>query len=108
MEAAYTLVEDLAGLIDAIQPESIVSRTFYSGERAKAVVFGFDAGQELSEHTSSQSVIVQIVQGEATVTLGEDRHELKAGAWLHLPPHLKHSIYARTPLIMLLLMLGKE
>ena len=103
----YALFEGLADLIESIQPDSIVSRTFYKSERLKGIVFGFDAGQELSEHTSSQAAIVQIVQGEATVTLGDDRHELNAGSWVHMPPQLKHSIYAKTPVIMLLLLLGE-
>ncbi|MBZ0296798.1 MAG: cupin domain-containing protein [Anaerolineae bacterium] len=108
MDDTYTLVEDLTGLVETIQPESIVSRTFYKDSHMKAILFGFDAGQELSEHTSSQAAVIQIVQGEANITLGEDQHELKAGAWLHMPPRLKHSVYAKTPLIMLLLMFGAE
>lgn len=108
MTDTYTLVDDLAGLIGSIQPESIVSRTFYRGDRVKGVLFGFDAGQELSEHTSTQAAIIQIVQGEAAITLGGDRHELAAGAWINMPPGLKHSVYAKTPLIMLLLMFGAE
>lgn len=104
MEHDYLLVDDLAALLGPIQPQSIVSRTFFKGEYLKALLFGFDAGQELSEHTSSQAAIIQIVQGEATITLGEDRYELKAGSWMHMPPRLKHSVYAKTPLIMQLLM----
>lgn len=107
-DRVYTLVEDLAGLIETIQPDSIVSRTFYKDDRLKAILFGFDAGQELSEHTASQAAIIQIVRGEATITLGEDRHELSAGAWLSMPPRLKHSVFAKTPLHMLLLMLGAD
>lgn len=100
----YTLIKDLAGLIDEIKADSIVSRTFFKSEKMKAILFGFDAGQELSEHTSGQTAIIQIVQGEATVTLGEDRHELTSGSWLQMPPQLKHSVYAKTPLMMLLFM----
>jgi len=107
VEHDYTLVEDLAAMID-IQPESIVSRTFYKGDRLKAVLFGFDAGQVLSEHTSSQAAIIQIVRGDASITVGDDHHELKAGSWLHMPARLKHSVHAKTPLIMLLLMYGPE
>ncbi|MBL8164034.1 MAG: cupin domain-containing protein [Anaerolineae bacterium] len=101
-------MDNLAGLIETIPPESIVSRTFYRDDHLKAILFGFDTGQQLSEHTSSQSAVIQIVQGEATVTLGNDTHELSAGAWVHMPPRLKHSITAKTPLLMLLLMLGAE
>lgn len=100
----YTLIPNLDELVDGIQPDSIVSRTFYKGDGAKAILFGFDAGQELSEHTSSQAAIIQIVKGDATVTLGDDKHELSAGAWVHMSPRLKHSIVAKTQLHMLLLM----
>lgn len=104
----YTLIENLPSLIDTLKPDSITSRTFYKGDRVKAILFGFDTGQELSEHTSSQAAIIQIVQGDATITLGEDKHELTAGSWIHMPPLFKHGVYAKTPLIMLLLMLGTD
>lgn len=103
-----TLIENLENLIDVIQPDSIVSRTFHKDDRMRAILFGFDAGQELSEHTSSQTAIIQIIRGDATVTLGDDQHELSAGCWIHMPPNLKHSIHAKTPVLMLLMMFGKE
>ncbi len=102
----YTLVENLAGAVGEIQPQSIVSKTFLRADGCKAILFGFDAGQELSEHTASVAAILQIVEGEATVTLGEDRFELGAGAWAHMPPSLKHSILAKSKVVMLLIMLG--
>lgn len=108
MSTPYILIDDLSGLIDKIQPESIVSRTFFKSDHLKAILFGFDTGQELSEHTSSQAASIQILKGEATVTLGDDQHELQAGAWLQMPPRLKHSVSAKTPLIMLLLMFGTD
>lgn len=107
-KADYTLIQELDGLIEAIPPQSIVSRTFCKDGQLKAILFGFDAGQELSEHTSSQAAIIQLVKGEALVTLGDDQYDLAAGAWIHMPPRLKHGIVAKTPLLMLLLMLGAE
>ena len=106
MNASYHLVEQLSALIESIPPDSIVSRTFYKTDQLRAIAFGFDAGQELSEHTSSQTAIIEIVSGEATVTLGDDVHELGAGCWIAMPPHLRHSIRARTPLVMLLTMIS--
>lgn len=108
VNSEYVLVETLASLVEPAQNESIVSRTFVRAGGLKAIAFGFDVGQELSEHTASVPAIIQIVEGEATVTLGEDRHELAAGAWAYMPPRLKHSIWAKTPVKMLLLMLEKE
>lgn len=104
----YKIIADLALLIETIQPDSIVSRTFHKDDQMKAILFSFDVGQELSEHTSSQTAIIQLIKGEAIVTLGDDTHELKAGAWMHMSPRLKHSITAKTPLLMLLLMFGAE
>ena len=106
--ADYTVIADLVGLLGTIQPDSIISRTFYKGDRLKAVLFGFDTGQSLSEHTSTSAALIQIIQGEATVTVGDDTHELQAGSWLHMVPNLKHSVHARTPLIMLLMMFSGE
>ncbi|MCU0498914.1 MAG: cupin domain-containing protein [Anaerolineae bacterium] len=100
----YTLIPRLTEMLEAIPPESIVSRTFYKEARLKAILFGFDAGQELSEHTSSQTAILQILQGEAILTLGDDRHEVSAGAWIQLAPRLKHRVQAITPVWMLLIL----
>ena len=103
----YVLIEDLKSLVEPAGNESIVSRTFVRANGHKAIAFGFDVGQELSEHTASVPAILQIVEGDATVTLGDDSFELGAGAWAYMPPLLKHSIWAKTPVKMLLLMLDK-
>lgn len=97
-----TYYTDLVSLLAEIPPDSIVSRTIYGGDEMKAVLFGFAAGQELSEHTASQPATLVFLQGEATVTLGDEVFEARAGTWVHMPPHLPHSIVAQTPLIMLL------
>ena len=108
MDALYQLVADTKALIESIPPDSIVSRTFHKDEHLRAIVFGFDRGQELSEHTSAYAAIIQIISGEASVTAGGDRHELQAGSWLYMTPKLKHSGVAKTPLVMLLTMFGGE
>lgn len=98
----YLHYPDLLSEIRDIPPESIVSRTFFQDERVRIILFGFAAGQELSEHTSSKSAILHILKGEARLKLGQDEFDAKAGAWAHMPPNLPHSILAKTPLIMLL------
>jgi quercetin dioxygenase-like cupin family protein len=88
-----------------IPQNGTLSRTVYSDEQIKVVLFGFDAGQELSEHTSAMPAIIQIVRGEARLTLGAETLEAGAGAWVHMPARLPHSVFARTPTVMLLTML---
>jgi quercetin dioxygenase-like cupin family protein len=89
----------------SIPDDSTISRTIYQDEQIKAVLFGFAAGQELSEHTAATPAIMHFVQGEARVTLGQEVVEAKPGTWVHMPAHLPHSIQAHTPVIMLLLLL---
>lgn len=104
MNLDYTYIANLAEQIKEIPPDSIVSRTFYSDERMKGILFGFAAGQELSEHTSSQTALIHILEGEADLTLGNDSQPAQAGTWVHMPPQLPHSVVAKTPVLMLLLM----
>lgn len=100
----YMMISNIGELLDNIQPDSITSRTFYKDDTVSAILFGFDANQELSEHSSSKAAILQIVEGEATITLGDDVHKVTSGAWIQMPAHLKHSVYADTALKILLLM----
>jgi len=104
----YTIIPNVQNLVEEIQTDSITSRSFYKGDGINAILFAFDAGQELSEHTSSKAAILQIVNGDATITLGNDTHKVSTGAWIQMPPHLKHSVYADTSLKMLLLMFDSE
>lgn len=106
--AGYTFLEDLNSLIQGIPADSIVSRTIYKDPYLKAVLFGFDKGQALSEHSAAQIATIQILSGQASITLGNDTYEVESGAWLHMPPRLTHSITAKSPLVMLLLLLSAE
>jgi quercetin dioxygenase-like cupin family protein len=101
---AYTHILDLAR--EAEPPsDGILSRTIYQDERVKAVLFGFGQGQELSEHTAAKPAMLFFVKGEASVGLGDDVQEARAGTWVHMPANLKHSIKAQTPVVMLLVLL---
>ncbi len=104
MSLDYTLIADLAAEVE-IPSEGTLSRTLHEDDRIKVVLFGFDTGQELSEHTAARPALLHFVKGEARVGLGDDTHEVKPGAWVHMAPQLTHSIYARTPLVMLLILL---
>ncbi|HZW03100.1 MAG TPA: cupin domain-containing protein [Anaerolineaceae bacterium] len=94
--------------IDAIPTESIVSRTFLRAGETKAILFAFDKGQELSEHTAAVAAILHFVDGEAELTFGDERHTAASGSWVFLPPRMKHSVMALTPLKMLLYLLPSD
>jgi quercetin dioxygenase-like cupin family protein len=104
MAASYTHFIDVAR--EAQPPDKgILSRTLHNDARLKAVLFGFAQGEELSEHTASMPAVLHFLQGEARLTLGDDVLEAQAGTWAHMPAGTRHSIQARTPVVMLLLLL---
>jgi quercetin dioxygenase-like cupin family protein len=104
VDPTYNVFPDL--LAEVTIPENgILSRTLYNDERVKVLVFGFATGQELTAHTAPMPAIIQILQGEARLTLGGDTITGKPGTLVHMAPHLEHGIYAETPVVMLLLML---
>jgi quercetin dioxygenase-like cupin family protein len=105
MDDAYKYFENLAAELPEIPPDSIVSRTLYDDDQHKAILFGFAAGQELSEHTASQTALLYFVQGQAKLTLGEDESKAVAGTWVRMAPRLAHSVLAETQLVMLLILL---
>ena len=100
----YALFTDLANQLQPPQ-DGTLSRTIHQDDRLKAVLFSFSPGQELSEHTASTPAIMHFLQGEADVTLGTDKITATAQTWVHMPPQLPHSIYAKTGVTMLLLLL---
>jgi quercetin dioxygenase-like cupin family protein len=50
-------------------PNGIVSRTLLRTETTRVVLFGFAEGQELTEHTSTQQAVIQILSGECEFSL---------------------------------------
>ncbi|WP_129675629.1 cupin domain-containing protein [Candidatus Chloroploca sp. Khr17] len=99
-----TSFQDLAAQV-TIPTDGTISRTIYQDTHLKAVLFGFAAGQELSEHTASMAAMLHIVEGSATLTLGTEVLEAGPNTWVHMPAQLPHSIVAKTPVVMLLLLL---
>jgi quercetin dioxygenase-like cupin family protein len=104
----YLLIDDIAALLEDAPADSIISRTIHKDENSNVVLFAFAPGQALSEHTAASSAIIQILSGEAVIGLGEDSCEAHAGTWIHMQARLPHSVVAKTPLVMLLIMLQKN
>ena len=104
MSVPYTHIGDLEQTVE-IPPNGILSRTVYSDDTVDVVLFGFDAGEALSEHTASRPALLQVIRGDARLTLGSDTVEAHAGTWVHMPAGLAHSVRATTPLVMQLVLL---
>ncbi len=101
---AYTLFADLVAEAP-IPARGILSQTIWDEGDHRLVVFAFAAGEELSEHAASRRAIVHILSGEADVVVGGDDFTGGSNTWFKMAPEVKHSIRARTPLVMALYLL---
>lgn len=101
LSTPYVFIEDLTTLAQPLT-EGIYSRTLHRDDHANITYFSFAPGEGLSEHTSTKAAIVQILRGEAVLTLGSDTVEAKAGSLVYMTPSLKHSVLAKTDVQLLL------
>ena len=83
-------------------PNGIVSRTLMRTATSRVVLFGFSEGQELTEHTSTQHAVIQILSGECEFSLAGKPRLMKSGDLLYMPPNLVHAVKATKQFSMLL------
>ena len=89
----------------AYQEGSVVSRTLIDKKVGTVTVFAFGEGQGLSEHTAPYDVCVQILDGEAKVTIAGTVHHLIAGQMIIMPANQPHALRAEKRFKMLLVMI---
>ena len=63
-------------------------------------MFGFDAGEGLSEHQASQAAVVQVLSGRLTFTVDGEDLDLGPGLWLHVSAGTPHALTATEPTVM--------
>jgi quercetin dioxygenase-like cupin family protein len=84
---------------------SVVSKTLIDKKIGTVTMFSFDAGQGLSEHTVPYDAFVQVVDGEAQVTIAGAPHTVSAGQIIIMPANIPHEMKAVKPFKMLLIMI---
>lgn len=87
------------------QEGTVVSRTLIDKQVGTVTVFAFDAGQGLSEHTAPYDAFVQILDGEAEITIAGEPHHLVGGQMIIMPANKPHALKGLTAFKMLLVMI---
>ena len=87
------------------QNGSVVSRIVVKRETGNVTLFAFDAGQELSEHTVPYDALVQVLEGEAAITVAGRPYRVQAGEMIIMPGHQPHAVKAVSRFKMLLTMI---
>jgi len=98
---AHFVLSDIASAVN-IQAGAVVSRVIFRDSQTEVTVFGFAAGEGLSEHQASRTAIVQVMKGRLEFIADGEQLNAEPGFWLHLEPGTPHSLSAREPTIMLL------
>jgi quercetin dioxygenase-like cupin family protein len=80
----------------------VVSRTLSSKSHVNITLFAFDKGEEISAHTSPGDAMVQVLDGQARITINGESLEATTRQVVVMPANVSHSVFAETQFKMLL------
>jgi len=89
------------------QDGSVVSKEIIKKQTGTVTLFAFDKGQGLSEHTAPFDALVNIIDGQAEVTISGKPFIVKKGEMIIMPANKPHSLKAVEKFKMLLVMIKK-
>lgn len=98
---------DVNNLIESIdyQEGSVVSKTLIKKETGVVTIFAFDKEQGLGEHTAPFDAMVNIIDGQAEVTIAGTAMTLKKGEMVIMPANKPHALKAIEKFKMMLIMI---
>jgi quercetin dioxygenase-like cupin family protein len=97
----FAKVVELESLVD-YQSGRVVSRTLAQGRPLSVTLFAFDKGEEISTHSAPGDAMVYILDGEAEITVGEEKFSAKKGEAIVMPANIPHGVEAKERFKMLL------
>ena len=103
-ELSKAEVETLNDYIQYVD-NSIVSKTLIDKKSGTLTLFAFDKGEGLSEHRAPFDALVQILDGQAQVTIAGKPLDVSAGQIVLMPANISHAIKAREKFKMMLVMI---
>ncbi|KYK22296.1 cupin [Thermoplasmatales archaeon SM1-50] len=87
------------------QKDSVVSRIILNKESGTITLFAFDEDQCLSEHTVPFDAFVQILDGEAEITISGKTLLMEKGEMVIMPANKPHAVKAVKRFKMMLIMI---
>lgn len=98
----FAKVLEMNNLVE-YQEGTVVSKTIAQGKPLSVTLFAFDKGEEISSHSAKGDAMVYILDGEASVTVGEETFLLKEGETIVMPAHVPHGLEAKERFKMILI-----
>ena len=83
-------------IVQVIQymPNAVVSKTILKRITGNVTLSSFDVGEELAEKLSPYDTFVQIIDGQAEITIDNKVFTLKLGEGMIIPSHALHQFHA--------------
>lgn len=100
-EPSFTALENLLDEVE-IPKNGTLSRVVFNADGLRVVLFAFDTGEQLTDHSATVPAIVQVIKGRLEITLGDQTIEIDPGSWIHMDANLTHAVVALEPSVMIL------
>ncbi len=98
----FSKVLEMKALVEYAEGQ-VVSRTLAQGKPLSITLFAFAEGEEISSHSSGGDAMVYLLDGEAEITIGEEKFTLKEGETIVMPAGIPHALFAVKQFKMLLI-----
>jgi quercetin dioxygenase-like cupin family protein len=100
----FTKPQKMAELVDYAEG-AVVSRTLAKSPAGTITLFSFALGQGLSEHSAPYDAFVEILDGQAELTIGGKKVTASAGDFVIMPANIPHAVQSISKFKMLLVMI---
>ncbi|MFI5153096.1 MAG: cupin domain-containing protein [Chitinophagales bacterium] len=84
---------------------SVVSKTILKKPAGNITLFAFDKSEGLAEHSSPYEALVQLLDGNAEISIEGAPYHLRTGQSIILPANIPHSLKAIDKFKMMLTMI---
>jgi quercetin dioxygenase-like cupin family protein len=100
-DPSFTVLENLLDEVE-IPENGTLSRVVFNDDGLRVVLFAFDTGEQLTDHSATVPAVVQVIKGRLEMTLGDQKMEIDPGSWVHMDAHLIHALVALEPSVVIL------
>ncbi|MDP5078069.1 MAG: cupin domain-containing protein [Nonlabens sp.] len=76
--------------------DKISNKVVFDGSNYKMLVFALKSDQVLKSHSAPMDAPLYMLEGSATITIGNEKHILEAGDLITLPKDINHGVYPIT------------
>ena len=89
----FSTALDMAGLVE-YQDGRVVSLTLVQNDTLTLTLFAFAKGEGVSTHSAPGDAMVYIIDGEASITIGDKTITARKGQTLVMPTDIPHGLDA--------------